>query len=146
MRAQSLPTEPMREVLSYRISVLHALLTRRLALITSTSPLTTNQWKVLSVLFFWPDITAAGIVEVVVLDKAAISRAIASLVRLKLAQRRHDAENNNTVIAITAAGRKLYGEIHANICEMQGEILGEWNRSKQAIFFEALDQIEQSLR
>lgn len=136
----------MREVLSYRISVLHALMTRRLALITSTSPLTTNQWKVLSVLFFWPDITAAGICEVVVLDKAAISRAIASLVRLKLALRRHDAENNNTVVVITAAGRKLYGEIHADIRAMQDELLGGLSGAKQALLFEALDRIEQALR
>ena len=146
MRSQPLPTEPMREVLSYRISVLNSLLLKRLASITSTSPLTTNQWKVLSVLFFWPDITAAAICVVVVLDKAAISRAIASLVRLKLAQRRHHAESNNTVIGITAAGRKLYGEIHANICEMQAEVLGKLSRSKKDEFFQALDRIEQSLR
>lgn len=136
----------MREVLSYRMSVLSSLLTKRLAAITSTSPLTTNQWKVLSVLFFWPDITAAAICEVVVLDKAAISRAIASLVRLKLARRRHDAQNNNTVIGITPAGRKLYGEIHADICQMQAEVLGKLSRLKKDEFFEALDRIERSLR
>jgi len=144
--AQPLPTLPMREILSYRVSVLHALLTRKLSSISSTSTLTTNQWKVLSVLYFWPPITAVGVSEVVVLDKAAISRAIGSLVKLKLAERRHDAETNSTVVVITPAGRKLYGKIQEDIESMQHDALSRLSSSKQAQLFEALDRIEQALR
>ncbi len=136
----------MREILSYRLSVLHALLTRKLSSIESTLPLSTNQWKVLSVLYFWPPITAVGVSEVVVLDKAAISRAIGSLVKLKLAERRHDAENNNTVVVITPAGRSLYGKIHEDIESMQRNLLYGLSISKQSQLFEILDHIEQSLR
>jgi len=136
----------MRETLSYRISVLHALLTRKLSSISSTSTLTTNQWKVLSVLYFWPPITAVGVGEVVVLDKAAISRAIASLVKLKLAQRRHDAETNSTVVVITPAGRKLYGKIHEDIESVQDGVLRGLSASKKNQLFEILDHIEQALR
>jgi DNA-binding MarR family transcriptional regulator len=144
--AQALPTQPMRGILSYRLSVLHVLLTRKLAAKSSTQSLTTNQWKVLSVLYFWPPITAVGISEVVVLDKAAISRAIAALVKLELAERRHDAQRNTTVIVITAAGRALFGNIQADMDLMQSQALRDLSPAKQNQLFEMLDQIERSLR
>jgi DNA-binding MarR family transcriptional regulator len=144
--AQSLPTFPMRNILSYRLSVIHALLTRKLSSISSAKSLNIHQWKVLSVLYFWPPITAVGISGVVVLDKAAISRAIGSLVKLKLAQRRHDPANNNTVIIITPVGRKLYGKIHEDLESMQHNILRGLSAAKQSQLFEILDHMEQSLR
>ena len=145
-KAHSLPTLPMRNILSYRLSVIHALLTRGLSSISSAKSLNVHQWKVLSVLYFWPPITAVGISGVVVLDKAAISRAIGSLVRLKLAERRHDAENNNTVIVITPAGRNLYGKIHEDLESMQHNILRGLSAVKQSQLFEILDHMEKSLR
>jgi DNA-binding MarR family transcriptional regulator len=145
-KAQSLPTLPMRNILSYRLSVIHALLSRKLSSISSAKSLNVHQWKVLSVLYFWPPITAVGISGVVVLDKAAISRAIGSLVKLKLAERRHDPANNNTVIIITAAGRKLYGKIHEDLESMQHNILRGLSAAKQSQLFEIFDHMEQSLR
>jgi DNA-binding MarR family transcriptional regulator len=144
--AESLPTLPMRNILSYRLSVLHALLTRKLSSISSSRSLNTHQWKVLSVLYFWPPITAVGISGVVVLDKAAISRAIGSLVRLKLAERRHDPKDNNTVIVITPTGRKLYGKIQEDIESIQRNIFQGLSAAKEKQLFEILDHIEQSLR
>ncbi len=144
--AQSLPTLPMRNILSYRLSVLHALLTRNLSSISSSRTLNMHQWKVLSVLYFWTPMTATGISGVVVLDRAAISRAIGSLVKLKLAERRHDPENNNTVIVITPAGRKLYGKIQEELEAMQSKILRGLSAAKQSQLFEVFDHIEQSLR
>ena len=142
----ALPTLPMRNILSYRLSVLHALLTRKLSSISSSRSLNTHQWKVLSVLYFWPPITAVGISGVVVLDKAAISRAIGSLVRLKLAERRHDPKDNNTVIVITPTGRKLYGKIQEDIEAIQRKIFQGLGAAKEKQLFEILDHMEQSLR
>ena len=144
--ARSLPTLPMRNILSYRLSVLHALLTRKLSSISSSRSLNIHQWKVLSVLYFWPPITAVGISGVVVLDKAAISRAIGSLVKLKLAERRHDPADNNTVVVITPAGRKLYGTIQEELESIQSKLLQGLSATKKSELFEILDHIEQSLR
>jgi DNA-binding MarR family transcriptional regulator len=144
--ARSLPTLPMRNILSYRLSVLHALLTRRLSSISSSRSLTTHQWKVLSVLYFWPPITAVGISGVVVLDKAAISRAIGSLVKLKLAERRHDPTDNNTVVVITPAGRTLYGKIQEELEAIQGKLLHGLSAGEKSQLFQIIDHIEQSLR
>jgi DNA-binding MarR family transcriptional regulator len=101
---------------------------------------------VLSVLYFWPPITAVGISGVVVLDKAAISRAIGSLVKLKLAERRHDPAENNTVVVITPAGRKLYSKIQEDIESIQQKIFHGLSAAKEKQLFEILDHIEQSLR
>jgi DNA-binding MarR family transcriptional regulator len=144
--AQSLPTLPMRNILSYRLSVLHALLLKKLSSISSSRSLNMHQWKVLSVLYFWPPITSVGISGVVVLDKAAISRAVGSLVKLKLAERRHDPENNNTVIVITPAGRKLYAKIQEELEAMQSDVLHGLSAAEKSQLFEILDHIEQSLR
>jgi DNA-binding MarR family transcriptional regulator len=136
----------MRNILSYRFSVLHALLTRKLSTISSARSLNMHQMKVLSVLYFWAPMTATGISGVVVLDKAAISRAIGSLVKLKLAERRHDPDNNNTAIVITPAGRKLYGEVQEELESMQSKVLCGLSTRKQSQLFEIFDHIEQSLR
>jgi len=101
---------------------------------------------VMSVMYCWPPITASGIGGVVVLDKAAISRAIASLVTLKLAERRHDPETNSTIIVLTPAGRKMYGKMHAEFEAVQRVVLGGLNTVEQRQLFDALDRIEQVVR
>ncbi len=97
-------------------------------------------------LYFWPPITSVGISGVVVLDKAAISRAVGSHVKLKLAERRHDPETNSTVIVITPAGRKLYAKIQEELEAMQSDVLHGLSAAEKNQLFEILDHIEQSLR
>jgi DNA-binding MarR family transcriptional regulator len=146
LTAHSLPTSPMRTGLSYRISILNALMGKRLSVIYTSRSLNTHQWKVLSVLYCWPPITAAGISGVVVLDRPAISRAIGSLVRLKLVERRHDPDSNSTIVVLTSAGRKLYSKMHAEFEEMQKEFLSRLSLAHQGQLFDALDVIEEVLR
>src|SRR5262249_49687342 len=87
--------------LSYRLSILHSLLGKLTTGIYTSRGLTTHQWKVMSILYNWPPMPAVRITGLVTLDKAAISRGVAGLLKLKLARRYLEGESKMILVTLT---------------------------------------------
>jgi DNA-binding MarR family transcriptional regulator len=137
---------PMRQNLSYRISIIHSLLGRWTTGIYASRRLTSHQWKVLSVLYTWPPMHAARIVEVVTLDKASISRAITGLIKRGLATRKTRPASGAISVVLTPAGTKMYQAMEQELNEIQNEAFGTLRRREQTAFFDVMDRIEYALR
>lgn len=137
---------PMRQNLSYRISIIHSLLGRWTTGIYASRRLTSHQWKVLSVLYTWPPMHAARIVEVVTLDKASISRAITDLIKRGLATRKTQPTSGAISVVLTSAGTKMYQAMEQELDEIQNEAFGTLRRREQTAFFDMMDRIEYALR
>jgi DNA-binding MarR family transcriptional regulator len=137
---------PMANNLSYRLSLLHALLGRKTANIYLSRGLNSHQWKVMSVLFSWPPMAAARITELVTLDKASISRAVTSLLKLKLADRRPDPETGAINVILTAAGRATYRDMMAEMFAIQQRVLASLSSVEKQALFRTFDKVETTLR
>lgn len=137
---------PMRQNLSYRISIIHSLLGRRTTEIYASRRLTSHQWKVLSVLYTWPPTHAARIVELVTLDKASISRAIAGLIKRGLATRKTEPASGAISVVPTPAGTRMYRAMEQELDEIQREAFRTLTQREQTAFFDIIDQIEAALR
>lgn len=138
--------QPMRHNLSYRISIIHSLLGRRTTGIYAFRRLTSHQWKVLSVLYTWPPMPAARIVELVTLDKASISRAITGLIKRGLATRKLRPANGAISVVPTPAGTKMYRAMEQELDEIQREAFKTLKEREQKVFFDIIDEIEAALR
>ena len=137
---------PMRQNLSYRISIIHSLLGRRTTGIYASRRLTSHQWKVLSILYTWPPMHAARIVDLVTLDKASISRAITGLIKRGLATRKLRPATGAICVVLTPAGTKMYRAMELELDEIQRETFEALEEREQTAFFAIIDEIEAALR
>jgi len=144
------PDEPVQSTLdtnlSYRISILHSLLGKLTTRIYAARGLTSHQWKVLSILYNWPPMPAVRITTLVTLDKAAISRGISGLLRLKLARRYLDNASGMIFIAMIDAGRATYRAMAAEMGNLQRELFVNVPDARQKLFFETVRELEHKLR
>jgi DNA-binding MarR family transcriptional regulator len=144
------PDDPVQSTLdtnlSYRISILHSLLGKLTTRIYAARGLTSHQWKVLSILYNWPPMPAVRITNLVTLDKAAISRGVSGLLRLKFARRYLDNASGMIFIALTDSGRATYRAMAAEMGNLQRELFVNVTDSKQKVFFETVRDIEHQLR
>jgi len=144
------PDDPVQSTLdtnlSYRISILHSLLGKLTTRIYVARGLTSHQWKVLSIVYNWPPMPAVRITNLVTLDKAAISRGVSGLLRLKLARRYLDNASGMIFIALTDAGRATYRAMAAEMGNLQRELFVNVPDSKQKLFFETVRELEHKLR
>jgi len=70
------------------------------------------EWRVIAVLADRPNISAAEVAEQTAMDKVAVSRAVASLLRSKRLQRRMArADRRRSVLSLSAAGERVYSEV-----------------------------------
>lgn len=137
---------PMARNLSYRVSILHALIGKQTTSIYQSRDLTSHQWKVMSVLYSWPPMPASRITEMVTLDKAAISRAVVGLVKLKLANRKRDLPTGTINVILTDAGRSLYHDMMLEMYDIQQRIFAGLRADEMRALFSTFDKIEASLR
>jgi DNA-binding MarR family transcriptional regulator len=132
--------------LSYRISILHSLLGKLTTGIYASRGLTSHQWKVLSILYNWPPMPAVRITSLVTLDKAAISRGVAGLLKQKLAHRYLDDASGMIFVALTDRGRSTYRAMALEMAHLQRDLFGGVGAAKQKAFFAILGEIEHALR
>lgn len=138
---------PLRDNLSYRLSIVGFLLGRRTSQLYAAHGLTVQQWKVLSVLYHHAPMPAVEIERWVTLDKAAISRAVAQLLRAGLVERRLRAGDGRTAdILLTTAGQAVSDRITTATAALQDSLMQALPPGEQRRFFEALDELEAALR
>ncbi|MBL0419325.1 winged helix-turn-helix transcriptional regulator [Ramlibacter sp. AW1] len=141
------PEHAFHHNLSYRLSMLHFLIGRRIAEAYGAEGLTTHQWKVLSVVCEFAPLAASEVERWVTLDKSAISRAVKSLVEKKLITRRVSAADGRTIDLLpTASGRTRNARIAQQVSQLQDALLERLPKRDTERLFAALDQLEQELR
>lgn len=99
--------------LPYRLSVLSNLVSAAIAgAYAERFALTIPEWRVMAVLGLEPGLSAAGVGERTAMDKVAVSRAVARLVRSRRVTRRiARSDRRRSRLELTSAGRAVYAEI-----------------------------------
>lgn len=103
----------LSEFLPYRLSVLSNSISGRIAEDYSrVFGLNINQWRIMAVLGETPGLTATELTELTVLDKVAISRAVASLIgRDYVAREAAQEDGRRSILRLSEKGERVYRDI-----------------------------------
>lgn len=103
----------LEEFLPYRLSILSNRISGAIANSYGRRfGLTIREWRIMAVLGETPDISAGELAERTAIDKVAVSRAVRSLLgRGRLLRRFSTEDRRRSVLRLSKAGERLYGEI-----------------------------------
>jgi DNA-binding MarR family transcriptional regulator len=103
----------LEKFLPYRLSILAQLVSESLHdLYAQPYGLTVTQWRVMAALGRFAPLTASEVGQRIVMDKVAISRAVAGLLQRGLVERAiHSDDRRRAPLRLSARGRAMYGRI-----------------------------------
>lgn len=133
---------------SYKVTVLADLVARRVtSVVQRVSGLNLSQWRVLAAIADKPGRTASDVVDVTPMDKAIVSRAVASLVERDLLRRTASQnDGRSSHLQLTDNGYTLYNEIVSEMRKTGVDGLDALNKSEENQFLKQLDQVIKAYR
>lgn len=116
----------LEEFLPYRLSVLSNRISQAIArAYGERHDLSVTEWRTLAVLGRFPALSASEVVERTAMDKVAVSRAVAALVRQKRIRKGRDRQDRRrAVLTLTPAGRAVYAAVAAEALACEDALLG----------------------
>ena len=132
----------------YRITVLATLVRRALGEIYRDDPgLSEPEWKVMTTLAHYGPLPSGDIGVYVTLDRVAVSRALARLMKLGLVTRARNASDQRTfMVDLTAPAARLYDRMAADALDLETRMLRGLRPADVRNLLTLLDGIEASLR
>jgi DNA-binding MarR family transcriptional regulator len=104
--------------------------------------LTVPEWRVVAVLARTPGLSAAEVAARTAMDKVAVSRAVAGLVRGGRVRRAHAAhDRRRSVLTLTVRGRSVYRRIVPLALAYERRLLEALSAEEQATFGELLARL-----
>jgi len=132
----------------YRISILATLIRRALSEIYRDDPgLTEPEWKVLTTIAHKGPLPSGDIGLHMTLDRMAISRALAGLIKLKLVARsplEHD--RRMTEVKLSTHGAHVFDALAREAAAMEEVILKPLNSAEVVDFLRLINKIEMNFR
>lgn len=114
----------LEKFLPYRLSVLAQLVSESLHdLYAGPFNLSVTQWRVMAALGRFAPLTASDVGQRIVMDKVAVSRAVASLMKRGLVERAVDPDDRRRAsLRLTTKGRAMHAKIVPIALEYEAEL------------------------
>mgnify|MGYP002138823386 FL=1 len=111
--ANALQALELEKFLPYRLSVLAQLVSEALHdLYAAPFGLSVTQWRVMAALGRFAPLTASEVGQQIVMDKVAVSRAVAGLMKRELIERATDlSDRRRASLRLSAKGRAMHAQI-----------------------------------
>lgn len=136
----------LERFLPYRLSVLSNTVSRAIAEIYERRfALSITEWRVIAVLGQFTGLSAREVAERTAMDKVAVSRALAGLIRAGRVRRRtagHD--RRRSVLELSAKGRKVYEEVAPLALAHERRLLARLDAEEQRWLTRILDRLWQA--
>ncbi len=144
MPTTDVPALELEHFLPYRLSVLSNTVSAALAgAYARRFALTIPQWRVIAVLARAPGLSAAAVAERTAMDKVAVSRAVAGLMRKGRVRRVLAAsDRRRSVLTLTARGASVYRQIVPLARAYERRLLGELGPAEQSLFDQLLARLQ----
>jgi DNA-binding MarR family transcriptional regulator len=128
----------------YRLSVLANRVSRQLAaLYAERCGISIAEWRAIAVLGLHPEVSADFVSRMTDMDRVTVSRAVARLLGRKLITRRVDRRDRRcSVLRLSAAGRRVYGEIVPLARDYERSLLAALEEDERAALERALAVLE----
>jgi DNA-binding MarR family transcriptional regulator len=126
--------------LPYRLSVLSNTVSTAIAgAYQERFGLTIPEWRVMAVLAMTPDLSAAEVAQRTAMDKVAVSRAVASLLRAKrIARQMARSDRRRSLLQLSASGRRVYGQVVPFALAYERELIAPLSARERATIDRAL--------
>ena len=139
----SLQALELEKFLPYRLSVLAQLVSESLHdLYAGPFGLTVTQWRVMAALGRFAPLTASDVGQRIVMDKVAVSRAVAGLMKRGLVERATDKEDRRRAsLRLSARGRAMHARIVPLALSYQERLYNALNPAERQNFDALSDRL-----
>jgi DNA-binding MarR family transcriptional regulator len=126
--------------LPYRLSVLSNIVSTAISgAYEKRFGLTIPEWRVMAVLAMTPDLSAAEVAQRTAMDKVAVSRAVASLLReRRIVRRTARADRRRSLLRLSSAGRRVYAQVVPVALAYERDLLVPLSRRDRAFIDRAV--------
>ncbi|WP_257387778.1 MarR family winged helix-turn-helix transcriptional regulator [Tahibacter caeni] len=133
----------LEKFLPYQLSVLSNTVSQAIAReYADRFQLSITQWRVVAVLGRYDGLSAREVAERTAMDKVAVSRAVAELMkdgRVRRATADHD--KRQSVLSLTAKGRKVHAEVAPLALEHERRLLAHLDADEQHWLGQIIDKL-----
>ena len=111
--------------LPYRLSVLSNIVSTAISgAYEKRFGLTIPEWRVMAVLAMTPGLSAAEVAQRTAMDKVAVSRAVASLLRARrIVRQTARADRRRSLLRLSTAGEKVYAQVVPMALDYERDLL-----------------------
>jgi len=133
----------LEKFLPYRLSILSNRVSRAIAArYAETFDLTIPEWRVIAVLGRRPGLSAKEIAEATDMDKVAISRAVARLIKKRRVSATTDANDaRRQILTLTAAGAAVHAQIAPVALECERRLIATLDARDKATLDGLIDRL-----
>ncbi|MEM1262185.1 MAG: MarR family transcriptional regulator [Pseudomonadota bacterium] len=134
--------------LPYRLSVLTNLVSRTMAArYAERYNLTTPEWRVIAVIGRLPGLSAIEVAERTQMDKVAVSRAVARLLKSgRLAREFTDTDKRRSMLSLTEAGANVHSQVSSLALEFEASLLETLSEADKSALDELLSRLWERAR
>ena len=136
-------TLELENFLPYRLSVLAQLVSESLHdLYAGPFDLTVTQWRVMAALGRFAPLTASDVGQRIVMDKVAVSRAVAGLMARGLVERATDrSDRRRSSLRLSARGRAVHGRIVPLALDYEARLYETLSPDEREVFDSLSDRL-----
>ncbi len=133
----------LEHFLPYRLSILSNTVSQSIATeYQDRFELSMTEWRVMTILARFPEISAREVVDRSAMDKVAVSRAVARLVTAGRVDRGiHDGDKRRSVLQLSEAGWAIHDEVAPLARAHERDLLARLNEGEQAQLNSILDKL-----
>jgi len=133
----------LEHFLPYRLSVLSNRISQDIAsLYAEKFNLGITEWRIIAILGRYPNLSANEVAERTAMDKVAVSRAVASLLKQKRLKRQFDKKDlRRSVLSLSAAGDKIYSQVATLAKQLQEALLADFDDKERVLLNLLLDKL-----
>jgi DNA-binding MarR family transcriptional regulator len=146
MTLETIPAHAPLELehfLPYRLSILSNTVSQSIATeYQDRFELSMTEWRVMTILARFPEISAREVVDRSAMDKVAVSRAVARLVNAGRVDRGiHDGDKRRSVLQLSEAGWAIHDEVAPLARAHERDLLARLDEGEQAQLNGILDKL-----
>src|SRR5690606_37436196 len=138
----------LERFLPYRLSVVSNHISQTIAnAYAERFGISITEWRVLAVLGRYPELSANGVAERTAMDKVAVSRAVARLLKTGLIEREvHGSDRRRSVLRLSAAGYRVYDQVAPMALDYERRLLAGFSDAERATLAELLERLDEASR
>lgn len=136
----------LERFLPYRLSVVSNHISQTIAdAYAERFGISITEWRVLAVLGRYPELSATGVAERTAMDKVAVSRAVARLLKTGMIDRKiHDSDRRRSVLRLSAAGYRIYDQVAPMALDYERRLLAGFSDAERATLARLIDRLDEA--
>ncbi|MEZ0470867.1 MarR family winged helix-turn-helix transcriptional regulator [Luteimonas salinilitoris] len=138
----------LERFLPYRLSVLSNHVSQTIATAYAERfGIGITEWRVIAVLGRYPELSANAVADRTAMDKVAVSRAVARLLRRGLLEREmHGSDRRRSVLQLSEAGYRVYDEVVPLALGYERNLLARLDDEERAMLDRLLTKLDLASR